>query len=127
MGTSWPKLFACSGGMVEGISGVQIGPGATQFTRMPRSAIAWPRLAVKLAIAALVAEYAISLGGALSEFTEVVFTMAEPGFMCGSAALHRKNMGWMLTLKVCSHSSSGVSSSEVRVIWKAALLTRMSS
>jgi hypothetical protein len=45
--------------MVAGMSGVQIGPGATQFTRMPRSATSCPRLVVKLAIAALVAEHGI--------------------------------------------------------------------
>ena len=33
----FPNSSTCSGGMVDGISGVQIGPGATEFTRMPRS------------------------------------------------------------------------------------------
>ena len=51
-----PEGFDLLGCMVEAMSGVQIGPGATQFTRTPRSATSWPRLAVKFAIAALVAE-----------------------------------------------------------------------
>jgi hypothetical protein len=33
-GTSLPKLFTFSGGKVAGMSGVQIGHGATAFTRM---------------------------------------------------------------------------------------------
>jgi len=41
--------------MVAGISGVQIGPGATLFARIPRSPSSCARLAQKLAIAALVA------------------------------------------------------------------------
>ena len=40
--------------MVEGISGVQTGPGATLLARMPFSPSIWARLAVKLAIPALV-------------------------------------------------------------------------
>jgi len=42
--------------MVAGISGVQIGPGATQFARMPFSASSCARLPVKFWIAALVAD-----------------------------------------------------------------------
>jgi hypothetical protein len=41
--------------MVEGMSGVQIGPGATAFTRMPRSASICASAAVKFEIAPLVA------------------------------------------------------------------------
>jgi hypothetical protein len=41
--------------MVDGISGVQIGPGATEFTRIPFSASSCASPAVKLAIAPLVA------------------------------------------------------------------------
>jgi hypothetical protein len=33
-----PKFLTAGSGMVDGISGVQIGPGATAFTRMPFSA-----------------------------------------------------------------------------------------
>ena len=51
----------------------------------------------------------------------------EPSFRWGNAALIRWNMALMLVAKVRSHSSSGTSSSESRLIWKAALLTRMSS
>jgi hypothetical protein len=44
---SFPKLITFSRGMVEGISGVQIGPGATAFTRMPFSPSFWASPAVK--------------------------------------------------------------------------------
>ncbi len=48
-------LSTFSTGMVAGMSGVQIGPGATQLTRMPRSPSIWDRPPVKFWIAALVA------------------------------------------------------------------------
>ena len=51
---SLPKLSTLSGGMVEGISGVQIGPGATAFTRIPLLPSIWARPAVKLETAPLV-------------------------------------------------------------------------
>jgi hypothetical protein len=41
--------------MVDGISGVQIGPGATLLTRIPLSPNSCARLAEKLAMAAFVA------------------------------------------------------------------------
>jgi hypothetical protein len=44
-----------SSGIVEEISGVQIGPGATLLTRMPFSPSNCARLADRLAMAALVA------------------------------------------------------------------------
>jgi hypothetical protein len=47
-------LDTLSGAIVDGISGVQIGPGATQLTRIPFSASSCPRPAVKLAIAPFV-------------------------------------------------------------------------
>src|SRR5205823_957388 len=53
-GTCWPKLPTCSAGMVEGISGVQMGPGATLWARMPLSASSPARPAMKFAIPALV-------------------------------------------------------------------------
>jgi hypothetical protein len=37
MGTDRPKLSICSGGKEAAISGVQIGPGATALTLIPRS------------------------------------------------------------------------------------------
>src|SRR4051794_28090678 len=39
-GTSVPKSATLSGGKVEGINGVHMGPGATAFTRIPFSATA---------------------------------------------------------------------------------------
>ncbi len=38
IGVSAPKLFTLFSSKVDGISGVQIGPGATPWTRMPFSA-----------------------------------------------------------------------------------------
>ena len=75
--------------MVAGISGVQIGPGATELTRMPFSPSSWARLAEKLAIAALVAAYGARVGTGMSEFTEELPMIEEPGPMCGTAALAR--------------------------------------
>ncbi|MNP60725.1 hypothetical protein D3C76_1558330 [compost metagenome] len=49
-----PKFCTFSSGMVETISGVQIGPGATLFTRMFFGPSICARPAVKLAIAPLV-------------------------------------------------------------------------
>jgi hypothetical protein len=37
MGWSAPNCSTFSGGSVEGMSGVHTGPGATAFTRIPRS------------------------------------------------------------------------------------------
>jgi hypothetical protein len=56
MGTSLPKAATCSAGMVAGISGVQIGPGATALTRIPLPTSCWDRLRVKATIAPLVEE-----------------------------------------------------------------------
>src|SRR5215212_4765601 len=110
--------------MVAGISGVQIGPGATLFTRIPFSPSSWARLAVKLAIAALVAAYGARVGFGMSEFTEELPMIDEPAAMWGSAALQRWNMAEKFVAMVRSHSSSGTSSSDSRVIWYAALLIR---
>jgi hypothetical protein len=88
-GADCPKDATRSGGIVAGMSGVQIGPGATQLTRMPRSASSCPRLAVRFAIAALVAEYGTSCAGALSLVTELVFRIEAPAFRWGSAAFVR--------------------------------------
>jgi hypothetical protein len=82
-------LATFSSGMVAGISGVQIGPGATLFTRMPFSPNSWARLAEKLAIAALVAAYGASCGDGMSEFTDELPITDDPGPICGKAALTR--------------------------------------
>ena len=86
--------------MVAGMSGVQIGPGATLLTRMPFSPSSWARLATKLAIAALVAAYGASVGEGMSEFTDELPMIDEPGAMCGTAALHRWNIAEMFVRKV---------------------------
>ena len=74
---------------MDGISGVQIGPGATLFTRMPRSPSSPARLAEKFAMAALVAAYGASVGDGMSEFTDELQMIAAPARRCGSAALTR--------------------------------------
>src|SRR5690349_21222248 len=103
--------------MVAGMSGVQIGPGATLLTRMPFGPRSCARLALKFAIAAFVAAYGASVGDGLSEFTDELPMMDEPARMCGTAALHRWNIAERFVANVWSHSSSGISSSDSRVIW----------
>jgi hypothetical protein len=53
---SLPNFFTCSSSSVAGMSGVQTGPGATQFTRIPLSATLCARALVKVWMAPLVAE-----------------------------------------------------------------------
>lgn len=53
-GVFLPKFFTFSAGIVDGMSGVQIGPGATAFTLMPFSATSPASPAVKFAIAPFV-------------------------------------------------------------------------
>jgi len=55
-GTSEPKDSTLSGGKVEGINGVQIGPGATALTRMPRCAMLRASDRVNATMAAFVEE-----------------------------------------------------------------------
>ena len=56
IGTSAPNFATLSGGKVDGISGVQIGPGATPLTRMPFSTSACDSERVKATMAPLVDE-----------------------------------------------------------------------
>src|SRR5947209_8665990 len=56
IGTSWPNFATLSGGNVEGIKGVQIGPGATPLTRMPRLTSDWDSERVNATMAPLVEE-----------------------------------------------------------------------
>jgi len=53
---SLPNDATLSAGNVDGISGVQIGPGATALTRIPRSAKAFDKERVNAAMAPFVAE-----------------------------------------------------------------------
>lgn len=76
-------------GHVAGISGVQIGPGATLFTRIPFSPNSCAKLAEKFAMAALVTAYGASVGEGISEFTEELPIADDPGLICGRAALTR--------------------------------------
>ncbi len=95
-----PNFSTWSGDMVDGISGVQMGPGATQFTRMPCSDSRPASPPVKFTIAALVAEYASSFGRGWSETTDAVLMIEAPFFRCGSAAFTTWNMAVMLVAKV---------------------------
>jgi hypothetical protein len=70
--------------MVAGIKGVQIGPGATLFTRIPFSPNSCAKLAEKFAMAALVAAYGASVGEGISDFTDELPITDDPGPICGS-------------------------------------------
>src|SRR5919112_5698060 len=106
IGTCSPKLSTFSSGMVAGISGVQIGPGATLLARMPLSAYICAMLAVKLAMPALVMAYGARFGLGMSEFTDDELMIEPPGGMCGIASLVRVNIAVRFTATVWSHSSS---------------------
>ena len=56
IGVSLPNISTFSAGYDAGISGVQIGPGATAFTRMPRPTIEFESARVNETIAPLVEE-----------------------------------------------------------------------
>src|SRR5216110_2311461 len=56
LGVSEPNIDTSLAGKVDGISGVQIGPGATAFTRIFLSARAWDKERVRATIAPLVEE-----------------------------------------------------------------------
>jgi hypothetical protein len=55
-GTSEPNVSTSFAGNVDGMSGVQIGPGATPFARIPLSASACENERVKDVIAPLIEE-----------------------------------------------------------------------
>src|SRR6516225_8637094 len=95
---------------VEGISGVQTGPGATALTRTPRLIARLASERVKLTMAALVDAYAIRLGLGSKDWIEPVLIIDPPFFICGSSALHSRNMAKIFTRNVSSNSSSGISS-----------------
>jgi hypothetical protein len=59
-GTCLPKFFTGLSGIVEGINGVQIGPGATALARMPFFASICARPPMKFWIAPFVVAYASS-------------------------------------------------------------------
>ena len=74
------RLFV---GMVAGISGVQMGPGATAFTRMPFSASSWARALVKLWMPALVV--------AVEQFGDGLTARTGGSVDDGGARLHVRN------------------------------------
>jgi len=73
--TSEPNVATSFEGNVDGISGVQIGPDATAFTRMPFSTCACE-----------------SAGCFLSVVTDAVLMVALPFLKCFTAAFTRKNI-----------------------------------
>src|SRR5947209_19887281 len=85
--TSLPKAFTFSFGMVAGIRGVQIGPGATQFARIPFLPSIWASPPVKFWIAALVIAYGRSCGLGVSAWMDDVLITDPPAGMCATAAL----------------------------------------
>src|SRR5213082_527510 len=89
IGTCLPKFATASCGIVAGMSGVQIGPGATAFARIPFSASICARPAVKFWIAPFVVAYASSAGLGVSALIEAVLMIELPGFMWGTAAFVR--------------------------------------
>src|SRR4051812_46887813 len=103
--------------MVAGISGVQIGPGATLLTRIPFEASIPASAPTMFAMPALVTSYGISSGFGVSEFTDVVPMIDDPGRMCGTAALTRWKKALRLVAIVWSHSSSVISSMDSWDIW----------
>ena len=84
---SLPKSRTFSRGIVDGMSGVHTGPGATAFTRTPRSAASCASDIVMFVIAAFVAAYGKSCPLGCSAWIDVVLMIVLPGRMCGSAAL----------------------------------------
>ena len=87
---------------MAGISGVQIGPGATLFTRMPFSPSIWARLAEKFAIAALVAAYGASVGDGMSEFTDELPMIDDPGTHVRQRGLDQVEIGADVRAGTCS-------------------------
>ena len=79
-------------GSVEGMSGVQTGPGATALTRTPLSIAIFDSAFEKFTIAALVGAYARSVGLGLNAWIEAVFRITLPGAILGSAARHSQNI-----------------------------------
>src|SRR5215212_7487278 len=112
--------------MVAGMSGVQMGPGATQLTRIPLGPSIWASPPVKFWMAALVAAYGNSCGLGVSAWMDAVLITDPPFAMYGKANLHSQNIAYRLFFMVRSNSSVGMSAIESRVIWKAALLTSTS-
>ena len=72
--------------MVPGMNGVQIGPGATAFTRMPLPVSAFANDREKARFAPFVVEYPTRESLPLKALTLVVFTIVAPSFRWGSAA-----------------------------------------
>src|SRR3982074_662028 len=87
-----PNCLTFSLGNVEGISGVQTGPGATALTRTPCSIARLASDRVKLTMAALGEGEAMKFALGSNEWIEPVFIIDPPSFICGRNALPRRNI-----------------------------------
>ena len=76
---------ACCGNPVRPKIGVTIGPGATVFTRIPRSTSSAAAVLANDRNAALVAEYALVLGVPLAPATLVFKIIDAPSLRNGTA------------------------------------------
>src|SRR4051794_27692868 len=112
--------------MVAGMSGVQIGPGATQFTRIPFFPSIWASPPVKFWMAAFVAAYGRRCGLGLSAWMDVVLMTDAPFARYGRASRHSQNMAYRFVFIVRSNSAVEIWSIDSRDIWKAALFTSTS-
>ena len=84
----------------DGLSGVQIGPGATPFTRMPFLTRFLASERVKPSDRPFGGAIVEQSGEPLYVVSDVQLMIAEPFLRCGSAAWVRKNMPKMLVWKV---------------------------
>src|SRR3546814_19045896 len=91
IGVLSPKCSTFSGDAPpKGLSGVQMGPGATPFTRMPLPRRFSDRERVKAVMAPLVEEYSRSSFDPLYIVTEVQLTIAAHSFTIANDAVHMK-------------------------------------
>src|SRR4029079_6448935 len=101
IGVSLPNSGMSSGFCPpNGLSGVQMGPGATAFTRMPFLTRFFESERVNAVIAPLVALEARWRAELLFIVTDVQLMITDPAFRCGSAAWTMKNIAKMLVWKV---------------------------
>ena len=109
---SSPKCSPFSGGIVAGMSGVQIEPGATLSPGSPFAGPAAGPVAQGSATAALVAAYGASSGEGMSELTDVPM-IEEHARRCALAepvgSLHPRGQ---LTWSLCAHIGAPVRHSD---------------
>lgn len=108
------------------MSGVHTGPGATESTRIPRSASSWDRFFLKFTMAALVEASSSRPVLGWYAWTDDVSMMLAPGRRCGSAAWHSQTMAKTFVRYVRSSCSVVSDASPSNPIWYAALSTSTS-